>query len=263
MNEQLLQLRPRLEQLARTFASTLPSAEHEVSEPIAGAPPRRAGDAPATPPAVNTEFLQAFELRFQQEVLGPQGGLLGLVGANNEQWKQLRTQLQLHARETVLLSMKDMNAARLLLERHPEPEHLARSLCAAAEKAAPPLPLAGVSKRLIVVVPKEQGGAAVAEAARRSIPNLTLTVSDSDSDIIFCHEAELISLTKAAAALIESRPDYAAAARRVLTRLDIPWTSLPLGKERPRAAEPQIAVATAAQVSEPITSPVPEAVTHG
>ena len=237
LNEQLQQLRTQLEQLERSFASTLPAVEG------AGRPVRvgeRACGADAAPVAgqpVNEAYFATFEQRFEHDVLTPQGGLMGLAAANNEQWKCLRTQLQLYAHESVLLAMKEVNAAALLVDRHPQPAQLIEHLASAAEKATPPLPLRQAAHRVFTLVPDAAGGAAVAEALKAGVPRVALSIADADSDLVFCHEAELLSLSKTAAALIGGRPDYAAAALRVLTRLDIHWASLPLANDRPALAE--------------------------
>lgn len=236
LNEQLAQLRPRLEQLARSFASTVSAMEGGVSQPASVLAASRDVKSQSTRLA-SAEFLLAFDQRFQQEVLAPQGGLLSLAAAGNEEWKKLRTQLQLYARESVLVSLKEVDAARLLVERYPQEEQLAKQLASALEKAGPRLPLSRTAKRSLAVVPQGASGEAVAHAIARGVPSVALTVVDADSDLVFCQEAEYLSLAKAAAALIESRPDYAAAARRVLTRLDVPWSSLPLAKDPQASVE--------------------------
>jgi hypothetical protein len=241
LNEQILQLRPRLEQLSRSFASTVSGFEAGIpGAAFTGAGGRGETSGPGSQLA-SPEFLLAFDQRIQQDVLSAQGGLLSLVAAGGEQWKNLRTQLQLYARESVLLSMRDMDAAKLFLERRPREEQLVKELQAALEKAAPRIPSTRSVKRVLAVVPRSASGAEVAEAISQHAPNVALTVSDADSDLVFCQEAELLSLTKVAAALIEHRPDYAATARRVLTRLDVPWSSLSLGAER--GASPEVHVA--------------------
>jgi hypothetical protein len=236
LNEQLAQLRPKLEQLARSFASTVSAMEGAFAQPASVLAGSRDAKSQSTRMA-SAEFLLAFDQRFQQEVLAPLGGLLGLATAGNEEWKKLRAQLQLHARENVLVSLKEIDAARLLVERYPQEEQLAKHLAMVLEKASPRLPLPRTAKRSLAVVPHGASGTAVAQALRRGAPSLGLTITDVDSDLVFCQEAEFMSLAKAAAALIECRPDYAAAARRVLTRLDVPWSSLPLAKDANPAIE--------------------------
>ena len=153
LNEQVLQLRPRLEQLSRSFASTVSGFEAGIAgESLAGAGRRDAAGAGS--PLLKPESLSDFDRRIQQEVLAPNGGLLSLVGADNERWKQLRSQLQLHARETVLLSMKDMDAARLFLERHSREEQLIKQIQASLAKAAPRIPGVRSVNRALAVVPR-------------------------------------------------------------------------------------------------------------
>lgn len=237
LNEQLAQLRPRLEQLARSLATTVSAGEVGVCQPSSAIAGNREAKEQSSRLA-SAEFLLAFDQRFQQEVLGPQGGLLGLAAANHDGWKKLRTQLQFYARESVLASLKDVDAARLLVERYPQEEQLAKQLASSLEKATPKLPLSGAVKRSLAVAPQSAHGSAVIQTIQSCLTSVSLTIADADSDLVFCQEVEFLSLAKAAAALIECRPDYAAAARRVLTRLDVPWSPLPLAKDRGPFSEP-------------------------
>jgi hypothetical protein len=49
--------------------------------------------------------------------------------------------------------------------------------------------------------------------------------------LVLCREGEDVSLLRAATALIDDRPDFAAAARRVHTRTDVSWMPLAVGGE--------------------------------
>jgi hypothetical protein len=79
--------------------------------------------------------------------------------------------------------------------------------------------------RLFAVLPRGAAGEKVAAAVRERSPDASIVIS-SDSDLVFVCEEDRIVLSDAAAALVEGRNDCAAAARRVLTRIDVSWTAI-------------------------------------
>ncbi|MGH7192468.1 MAG: hypothetical protein ACREJM_02920, partial [Candidatus Saccharimonadales bacterium] len=182
---------------------------------------------------VDPEFVLDFERGFQRDLIDSQGGLLALAAADHEAWKLLHERLQQRARALVLQALEEVDAAHFLLERHPSQAQLVQSLSSAADKASPRLGRVGAAERLLAVLPRGRNGGALAETIKQGMPDVALTLFDADSDLVLCREGEQVSLAKAATALIENRPDYAAAARRVLTRNDVSWA--PLGA-RERAA---------------------------
>ncbi|HEX7447085.1 MAG TPA: tubulin-like doman-containing protein, partial [Pirellulales bacterium] len=217
-NEQLVRLRPRLEQLARSFGGTV--------ESLANKPGGEARSLAPLPQLVDPEFSLEFERSVQHELIDSQGGLLAMAAADNETWKLLHERLQQRARGLVLQALEEIDAAHFLLERHPNQAQLVQSLSNAADKASPRLGRVGAAERLLAVLPQGRNGGALAETIKQQMPDVVLTLFDADSDLVLCREGEQVSLAKAATALIENRPDYAAAARRVLTRNDVSWAHL-------------------------------------
>lgn len=233
-NEQLVRLRPRLEQLARGFGG--PAGRPAETPGVARSRPAEGPRSQAPLPRLaDPEFVLEFERSFQRDLIDAQGGLLALAAADNDAWKLLHECLQQRARAVVLQALEDVDAARFLLERHPDQAQLVQSLSSAADKASPKLGRVGAAERLLAVLPQGRNGGALAETIKQEMPDVALTLFDADSDLVLCREGEQVSLARAATALIENRPDYAAAARRVLTRNDVSWA--PLGaRERAAAA---------------------------
>lgn len=225
-NEQLVRLRPRLDQLARSFGGPVDAAHQHA--PDAGR--SRSQETPRSlaplPKLVDPDFVLEFERTLQQDLIGVQGGLLAMSAADNERWKLLHEQLQQRARALVLQALEDVDAARFLLERHRDQAQLVQSLSSAADKASSRMARVGAAERLLAVLPQSRNGDVLAETIKQEMPDVALTMFDADSDLVLCREGEQVSLARAARALIENRPDYAAAARRVLTRNDVSWAPL-------------------------------------
>lgn len=222
-HERLMQLRPRLEALSRRFAAAS----------LTGAGQQQAGPSDLTtdgrlPRLRESESLTEFEQAFQREVIDRRGGLLALAAADDEAWLSLATELRDRARHLALEALDDHDAAKFLLERHPNSTALAGSLREAADQASLAVRCDDARTRLLAVVPRGRNGERLATVIREGMPDVALTLFDADSDLVLCREGEDVSLLSAATALIDDRPDYAAAARRVLTRTDVSWTPLEL-----------------------------------
>jgi hypothetical protein len=150
---------------------------------------------------------------------------------NDEAVKSLREQMRSRSRALALAAMRDVDAARVFVEHHPDATEQAETVAAMAEKALPRLLRYGGAKRLLAVVPDSGCGHTLAASALRDLPAAACTMFDADADVVFCYEAEDLSPAKVAGALIDDRPDCAAAARRVLTRVDVHWALLPSARE--------------------------------
>lgn len=218
-HERLVHLRPRLEALSRRFAAN----EEPPPSPIGHS---AAGVAGRLPQLREPELLLNFEQTFQREFLDRQGGLLALAASDDETWASLATDLRDRARRLALEVLDDHDAAKFLLERHPNPAALNGSLREAAEQASLAVRCGDARTRLLAVVPRGRNGERLAKVIRDGMPDVALALFDADSDLVLCREGEDISLLSAATALIDDRPDYMAAARRVLTRTDVSWMPL-------------------------------------
>lgn len=220
-HERLMHLRPRFEALSRRFATANDDGKGQ---------PQAAASDPATdgrlPRLREPELLVEFEQTLQREVIDRRGGLLALAAADDDAWLSLATELRDRARHLALEALDDHDAAKFLLERHPSSTALAGSLREAAEQASLAVRCGDVRTRLLAVVPRGRNGERLAAVIRDGMPDVALTLFDADSDLVLCREGEDVSLLSAATALIDDRPDYAAAARRVLTRTDVSWIPL-------------------------------------
>jgi eukaryotic-like serine/threonine-protein kinase len=224
--EQLVRLRPRLEELSRRFAVT---SVEGLDRPSAG--PSSTAAPGGLPRLREQEPLVEFEQAFQREVIDRQGGLLALAAGDDEVWASLATELRDRARRLVFDALDDIDAAKSLLERHPNPAMLAQSLREAAGQASLAVRCGEARTRLLAVVPRGRNGERLATVIRDAMPDVALTLFDADSDLVLCREGEDVSLLRAATALIDDRPDFAAAARRVHTRTDVSWMPLAVGGE--------------------------------
>jgi eukaryotic-like serine/threonine-protein kinase len=207
LNDRLIKLRQSTQWLASELAAV-------VADPL---PAAHADDLA---PAIDIDRFAASVRRLLQSA----GGLLSLADQGPDQWRERLNQMRDCARDHVLTSLSGIDAGHLLVKHHPTPEKLGRAIATAIEMAAP-RPNAAAD-RLLVAVPGGPSAAAIAAALGEASPGVTILLTSDDSDLVFCREAEDISLIMAAAAIIEDRGDCAEAARRVLTRLDVPWTSL-------------------------------------
>ncbi|HVC96049.1 MAG TPA: tubulin-like doman-containing protein [Pirellulales bacterium] len=229
LNERLLRLRSRCEQFGRDFA--VAPADSTGGQTAAAVSHLKIVEAVAQAELADPTFAARFDERLQRECLEPNGGLLALGAAGDEAWKSLRDELRSRSRAALLASLRDIDAARLLIDRHPDVARQTQELAAAVEKAVPRLSRLGGAKRVLAVLPDGAYGKELAATALGNLPKVALTLFDADSDLVLCQEAEELSLAKVAVALIDNRPDYAAAARRLLTRVDIRWASLPSVRE--------------------------------
>jgi len=221
LNDQLFKLRQSVEWLVAEFATA--AATYENQPDAAGIYGSALGDELER--VRQPDYVAQFEQSLRDEWLASQGGLLGLAPRSAEEWHALRDQLLEHARRTVADSLAGLNAGQLLLKVCPSGEKLAGALTGAAEQAAPRLNRLECVDHLLVVVPRGPSCGEVVDAVRHGLKPSTVVVGD-EGDLVFCREAGGLSLAQAAAAMVEDRGDCAEAARRVLTRVDVPWATL-------------------------------------
>jgi serine/threonine protein kinase len=227
-NERLVRLRPRLEQFGFGFKAPRPIAAGEGEEE-ASAHTNFSGTANSE--LTDTESVLRFDEQVQRELLQPGGGLLAIGEAGDDALKMLRDEMRLRSRAVTLTAMREIDAARLFIERHADVAQRAETMAAMAEKALPRLMRHGGAKRLLAILPASRWGSELASTAERDPPAWAATIFDVDTDVVLCYEAEELSPARVARALIDNRPDCAAAARRVLTRVDIRWASFGVVRE--------------------------------
>lgn len=140
------------------------------------------------------------------------------------------------ARNTLRQETKGLNMAALLLKQHPQPAALRCALSSAVAGLAPRLSIPPEKQRLFVLLPDDPAADELEPVLRELGPPGTVMVRGGNGDVVFCLEAGPRPAVAMASALIDDRPDLAAAARRLLTRCDVRWTELPLV---PRANSPE------------------------
>lgn len=231
IGEQLARLRQGIDHVARllpTHAGAEPAGRTGSTTPLAGRMARLAADLSA---GKGTGFLDQFDHHVQQTILAKRQGLISLAAAEKESFDELCQELRSRARITVLQALSDVDAASLFLEYHPDVDHARRDLRQTIEQANSRLCHAGGVSRFVVAYPQGAAGEKLRELLDPELPSLSLALPDAGSDLLLCQETEQIPLARVAASIIENRADFAAAARRVLTRLDVPWVNMPLVRD--------------------------------
>ncbi|NQU22531.1 MAG: protein kinase, partial [Candidatus Nealsonbacteria bacterium] len=183
------------------------------------------------------------------------GGLRGVLEKKIDLRGPFSEVLRDAARTAVFRTLNQMNIAELLLDTaspaaddtaSPAADDTARSdqesnhlLGSLLEAAAPVLPQCGGSQRLVLVCPEssnnggtaspassDAGDARLQETFRRQLDEKPSVVHDSDGDLVLCFEAQGIPLATVATRLVDNRADYAQAASRLHTRIDVSWSPL-------------------------------------
>jgi len=172
------------------------------------------------------ELAAELDDQLQTEFFAKQGGLRGVLGKKTSLRGPFADALRGAARTAVFRALNQMNIAELLLASDKGASESNQPLRALLEAAMPPLLQAGGSQRLLLVCPEGSDDAALQEAFRRHLEEKPSVVHDSDGDLVLCYEAEQLPLATVAARLIQNRPDYAQAASRLHTRIDVKWTPL-------------------------------------
>jgi hypothetical protein len=142
------------------------------------------------------------------------------------QQPELRTALpavlRRHARRIVQQALSEIDVGRLLLEpsQDDSPSRLKECL-----DAAEPALLAecGGARRLLVFLPRGSDEKDLQAALHNDFPVAPMMAADDDGDVVFVVEAQEVSLSRAAAALVRQRPDLPEVAARVRTRRDVDW----------------------------------------
>jgi hypothetical protein len=114
----------------------------------------------------------------------------------------------------------------MLLRRNLTEDQRGAFIAAAVENANARLHQAESEGRLFICIGQGPASDAVAAAVCERFPQASMALS-SDSNLVFLREVEGVLLPAAAEQMIKGRGDCAAAARRVLTRVDVSWMALP------------------------------------
>jgi hypothetical protein len=210
------------------------------------APPRpRAGRGPRAP-SVPAEVVTRFDEAIQKELLGPQGGLWAVFAGSQAIRRSpaaragtspeadagratlpaegLREELLSRARPFLRAALPERNAAQAFLEAQPDAEQARPVLLRHLEEARPKPRVEGGREHLLLGVPECPAKAEVVELVREALPDLPLTAVGSEEDLFLVLEGAGYPLGEMAAALVGPEAPDAELVRRVMTRLDVPWS---------------------------------------
>ena len=173
------------------------------------------------------ELAADLDRQFQEGLFVKHGRLRGMVEKGVQLRGLLGQALLGSARASILAALNKIDIAELLLSPDQQQPETESPLTALIEAAKPSLLACGGSQRPVLICPQGSYDNPVREAIESHLNEELSVVHDSDGDLIFCYEAEHLSLVSAAAGLIDYRRDYADIAARLHARVDINWTPLP------------------------------------
>ncbi|MBV9126128.1 MAG: hypothetical protein JO112_22480, partial [Planctomycetes bacterium] len=168
---------------------------------------------------------------FQAEVLGPQGGLWGLVAKTWDLNEGLKNDLHRRAQAALLENLKEVDAARLFLEAHPDPDRAKEVLLSHVLTAAPKLITSQGWQHLVASLPPGPAGDQLRDLVSRECAPTPTTLLESEGDLLFLYEVAHLPLQKLAAELIEHASTLHEVSRKVMTRIDVKWSYLTLNEE--------------------------------
>jgi hypothetical protein len=172
-----------------------------------------------------------FEQAVQTEVLSPQGGLWSLSSGKRELEQTIKRELQRRARAALLDAIRDLDAAKLLLESRREPDHVLRDLLAYIASVSPNRDLPKGWQHLVVALPNSPAGTTVRQLLEPALAEVPNSFLESEGEIVLCHEVANLPLQETAELLIGSDLPLADAARQMLTRNDVAWSALDLARQ--------------------------------
>jgi hypothetical protein len=231
----------RLGLFAETFRPALPASPVANDRPVSipgrtellpGQSNNLAEAVEAILKHLEPDFTLHFDEDFQREVLSPHGGLWGLVSGDSAVTKELKDELQRRARSAILKTLEDNDAATLFLESQRGPGRATQALSSPVAAAVPRLLVPEGWHHLVLALPKSQAGALLGDMVTEAFPDVSTTRLESEGDVILCQEAAHLPIHQVAIALLGEEGVYPDNARRVMTRLDVTWSSLAPGTSR-------------------------------
>jgi len=172
-----------------------------------------------------------FEQAVQTEVLTPQGGLWNLSSGKRELEQTIKRELQRRARAALLDATRDLDAAKLLLESRRETDHALRDLLAYVASVAPDRNLPKGWEHLVVALPSGPAGTTIRQLLEPALAEAPNTFLDSEGEIVLCQEVANLPLQQTAEVFIGPEGTFTDAARQILTRNDIAWSTLALARQ--------------------------------
>lgn len=168
--------------------------------------------------------LDRLENHLIEHLVAPRGGLVQFLTGDGDQLTQLAPDLRSAARSQVVAEIRAVDVARLLVEPIGEAEAPSVTLPHCIKQAWPPLLRCGGAARLMIMLPQSTDESVKPRFhGEEGQPAVTL-LTDSDSDVVACFEAQEVSVANVAADLTADSTRYAEVARRLHTRIDVNWS---------------------------------------
>lgn len=158
------------------------------------------------------------DARLQQEFLNVSGGLAKTIIQGGRPRAQLNAKLHEFARKAVAEVLAGTGASG--------PEAEAGGLDGALAMATPMLLEYGGRRRVLAVTPDHPVNDHTEQMISQRLGSTVSTVSDRDSQLTICVEADTLSLPHVALEFVERRRDRVEFARRVHSRTDVAWSPL-------------------------------------
>ncbi len=204
------------------------------------------------------EMISKFKETIWTKVVQPHGGLWQLLTNKQYQAAALQEELCRRAWPTAVEALRGVDAATLFLESTgahagparasgqvggtPEAEaglpagahagvrdsgsslEAARALRPHVQAAAPRLRVSESWVRLVAALPASPGGDMVKKLLSAAQSDLPMTLLESDGDVLLVQEAANLPLRAVVESVTRGEPAYLETARRVVTRIDVPWS---------------------------------------
>jgi serine/threonine protein kinase len=194
------------------------------------------------------ETMREIEDQFQDEVLNPRGGLLGVVGnpvdrlhsatapssttvrfwdtnvAGRQLANELREQLYSRARAVVVSALAGMDAAGLFFERHGNAEQARQTIRDVAAVSRVQFSQANAAQYALLALPSSQSGRDLRDLASEALEALPLTVVEGYEGVILIQETAGLNVPAVITALCSDDPQCAELATLMRTRIDVVWS---------------------------------------
>jgi len=164
---------------------------------------------------------------FRTTLFAEQGGLQNLLNSDGDLQGILPGRLRSAARSAILAALKELDLPKIFFQGVAESGAMDPALRGWLAKALPRLPACGGARRLLLVCPEGSDQQQLGQVVRQLTHQQPSLVFDSDVNLVLCCEAQDMSLTRAASALLGDRADCARIAPRLHTRIDVAWSPMP------------------------------------
>ena len=128
------------------------------------------------------------------------------------------------ARSVIFRALKKVSLGRIADSNEGDPREPMFSLAAGLKAATPRLLECGGARRLLLVAPEYFSSAQLVEQLGDEVEVEPTVVVSTEEDVLLCYEAEQVSLSRVAAAVLARRFQNVEVASRLHTRIDVIWS---------------------------------------